>query len=131
VYNPLTRLCFDTEDPSITSLQLDACQTDTQQGALSISHAHNTLVVLTQPTSLFIANRAAYPLSHHGSTPTPISESLSPPKRPSLLDMVKVKSDPCIDLHRVRCNRRHKSYTERRCEQGFIVNAESSLRDVL
>lgn len=120
------------------------------------SHSFSRLFTLISPSSSTPSEnrtRAAHPFlysrvlsrdeNHHQpqARPRPSSSlsrsntGLPKPKRPSLLDTIKVKSDPCIVIIE-RNEEDHlpyprRSFYERRCEQGFIVTAESSLRDVL
>lgn len=84
----------------------------------------------TMPTQKkYPRTRAAHPFSATTSSPQPPSTPSTAPKRPSLLDTVKMKSDPCIDIERMKCERQHRSYYEKRCEMGFPINAETALRD--
>jgi hypothetical protein len=66
------------------------------------------------------------------SPPPSAPEQSSPLKRPLLMNTVRVKSDPCIvKLDKSRCENRYSYRSVKTCEMGFIVNAETSLRDVL
>lgn len=103
-----------------------ARQTPQRSNSLSRIFTAFSSTSIRQSSLLLSRSSHAHPLAR-----TPESIDQLSPKRPSILNMVKVKSDPCIDLHRIECDSPHKSHSERRCEQGFIVNAETSLRDVL
>ncbi|KAK9899400.1 hypothetical protein P389DRAFT_168371 [Cystobasidium minutum MCA 4210] len=76
----------------------------------------NTVSYLRQSSSR-PRTRAAHPFSvsssssNRGTATTAI-------KRPSLLDTVKMKSDPYIDIERMKCERRYTSYY-RKMRDGF------------